>query len=153
MKNLYEILIDKNKTISFAESITGGLLSYYLTTNSGSSKIFKGSIIAYSNQVKIDVLKVNKADIDKFSTVSSEIASQMVEGLSDLIKSDIHVSITGNAGPSFEENSSKLEVFYSILYLDKRYDYHHNFTSTIRQNNMNTCIGLILGSIRDLICL
>ena len=78
MDLLFEKLKEKNLTISYAESITGGLLSSNLTLNAGSSKVFKGSIIAYSNEVKEQVLKIPRDTITKNSVVSPEVSNLMV---------------------------------------------------------------------------
>ena len=92
-------LIKTKTTISIAESCTGGLLSSKLTTLSGSSKYFKMGLITYSNNAKINILKVKRKLIDRYGAVSQECCRSMVENLSKLSKSKINVSITGVAGP------------------------------------------------------
>ena len=103
MKNLtYKIiqkLIKKKLKISFAESCTGGLLSSNITSISGSSKIFNLSFITYSNEAKINILKVPKKIINKYGAVSKECCLSMVKNLSKISKANISVSITGIAGP------------------------------------------------------
>ena len=96
---LHKKLIKKKITISLAESCTGGLLSSKLTKLSGSSKYFKMGLITYSNNAKINILKVKKSIIDKYGAVSQECCKSMVENLSKLSKSKINLSITGIAGP------------------------------------------------------
>ena len=103
MKNLtYKIiqkLIKKKLKISFAESCTGGLLSSNITSISGSSKVFNLSFITYSNEAKINILKVPKKVINKYGAVSKECCLSMVKNLSKISKANISVSITGIAGP------------------------------------------------------
>ena len=72
MKNLVKKLIQKKLKISFAESCTGGMLASSITSISGSSKVFNLGFITYSNQAKINVLKINKALIKKHGAVSAE---------------------------------------------------------------------------------
>ena len=99
MKSLIRILIKKKIKISFAESCTGGLLASTITSISGASKIFNLGLVTYSNQAKINVLKVNKNIIRKYGAVSYECCLAMVQNLSKISKANINVSITGIAGP------------------------------------------------------
>ena len=93
-------LIKKKINISFAESCTGGLLSSYITSISGSSKIFNLGIVTYSNTAKINILKVPKKIIKKYGAVSKECCLSMVKNLSKISKAKISVSVTGIAGPN-----------------------------------------------------
>ena len=99
MKSLVKKLIKKKLKISFAESCTGGLLASTITSVSGASKIFSLSLVTYSNQAKINLLKVNKNIIKKYGAVSHECCLAMVNNLSKISKANINVSITGIAGP------------------------------------------------------
>ena len=85
--------------ISVAESCTGGMLSNAITSVSGSSKVFTMGLVTYSNQAKIDILKVTKKIIQKHGAVSIQCCLAMVNNLSKISKSKICVSITGVAGP------------------------------------------------------
>ena len=99
MKSLIKLLIKKKIKISVAESCTGGLLASTITSTSGASKIFNLGLVTYSNQAKIQILKVNKNIIKKYGAVSHECCSAMVKSLSKISKANINVSITGVAGP------------------------------------------------------
>ena len=99
MKFIIKKLAKKKLKISFAESCTGGMLANTLTSISGASKVFNFGLITYSNQSKINILKVNKNLIKKFGAVSYECCKSMVINLSKISKADINVSITGIAGP------------------------------------------------------
>ena len=99
MKSLIRILTKKKLKISFAESCTGGLLASSITSISGASKVFNLGLITYSNQAKINILKVNKNIIKKYGAVSHECCKAMVNNLSKISKAHINVSITGIAGP------------------------------------------------------
>ena len=98
-QKLVKLLSKKNLKISFAESCTGGLLSSSITSISGSSKVFTIGLVTYSNQSKINLLKVNKKTILKHGAVSYETCLSMVKNLSKISKTNISVSVTGVAGP------------------------------------------------------
>ena len=99
MKLLNKLSKRKKNKISVAESCTGGLLASAITSISGASKIFSLGLVTYSNQAKINILKVNKNIIKKHGAVSHECCSAMVKNLSRISKTNINVSITGIAGP------------------------------------------------------
>ena len=99
MESLVKKLTKKKLKISFAESCTGGMLANTITSVSGASKVFNLGLITYSNQAKINILKVNKNTIRKFGAVSYECCKAMVINLSKISKANINVSITGIAGP------------------------------------------------------
>ena len=86
-------------TLSVAESITGGGLGNELTSIAGSSEVFLGGIIAYSDDVKIKELGVSKTLIKKLSAVSEEVAKEMAIGVRKKFKTDFSIATTGVAGP------------------------------------------------------
>jgi nicotinamide-nucleotide amidase len=88
-----------NQTLAVAESCTGGWLGEAITAVAGSSTYFLGGVISYSNEVKTQVLKVSKADLEEYGAVSAEVAKQMAVGVKHLLQSDWAISITGIAGP------------------------------------------------------
>ena len=98
-QEIVRLLIKKKLKISFVESCTGGLLSSSMTSISGSSKVFTIGLVTYSNQSKINILKVPKNVIRKHGAVSYETCLSMVKNLSKISKTNIAVSITGIAGP------------------------------------------------------
>ena len=100
MKNLIKKLIQKKLKISFVESCTGGMLSSSITSISGASKVFNLGLITYSNQTKINILKVKRSIIQKHGAVSAECCEAMVKNLSKISKAQINVSVTGIAGPN-----------------------------------------------------
>ncbi len=98
-QKIVKLLTKKKLKISFAESCTGGLLSSSITSISGSSKIFTLGLVTYSNQSKINTLKVPKNTIRKYGAVSYETCLSMVKNLNKICKTNISVSVTGIAGP------------------------------------------------------
>ena len=87
-------------TIATAESCTGGFLAHRITTVSGSSAYFKGSIIAYANEVKTNLLKVKETTLEQFGAVSEQTVVEMVQGTLDLLNTDIAIAVSGIAGPT-----------------------------------------------------
>ena len=100
MKNLVKKLIQKKLKISFVESCTGGMLSSSIASISGASKVFNLGLITYSNQTKINILKVKKSIIQKYGAVSAECCEAMVKNLSKISKAQINIAVTGIAGPN-----------------------------------------------------
>jgi nicotinamide-nucleotide amidase len=92
-------LINTKKTLSIAESCTGGLLSNRLTNIPGSSDFLKLALVAYSNEAKIKFLKVPQATIRKHGAVSTQVAIAMAQGARKSLKTDFGIGITGIAGP------------------------------------------------------
>ena len=108
-----EILKAQNKTLSTAESCTGGKISSIITSVASSSDYFKGGIIAYSNEVKINQLGVSSTDIEKGSAVSEKVAGQMAKGAKKQLQTDFAVATTGYAGPKGEKVGQVFIAFAS----------------------------------------
>ncbi len=98
MTYIIETLAQQNKTITFAESCTGGLLTYFLTRNNGASKILDGSLITYSNEIKASWLAVDRDTLETFGAVSYETVEQMSEGAMSVSEADFAISVSGIAG-------------------------------------------------------
>ena len=98
-QKIVKLLSKKKLKISFAESCTGGLLSSVITSISGSSMVFTLGLVTYSNQAKINILKIPKRIIMRHGAVSYETCLSMVKNLSRISMTNISVSITGIAGP------------------------------------------------------
>jgi len=111
-QKLVNFLNKKKLKISFAESCTGGLLSSYITSISGSSKVFTLGLVTYSNQAKLNILKVPKKILIKHGAVSYETCLSMVKNLNRLSKTNISVSITGVAGPKGGTNKKPVGLVY-----------------------------------------
>ena len=108
-----EILKAQNKTLSTAESCTGGKISSIITSVASSSDYFKGGIIAYSNEVKINQLGVSSTDIEKGSAVSEKVAGQMVKGVKKQLQTDFALATTWYAGPKGEKVGQVFIAFAS----------------------------------------
>lgn len=99
-ENLVEILKTAGLVCATAESCTGGGVGAAITAVAGSSEVFAGGVISYSNEVKRNLLGVESATLEKFGAVSSQTAAEMAVGARNLLKVDLAVSLTGIAGPS-----------------------------------------------------
>ncbi len=97
---LIKELLKRNQTLVFAESCTGGLLSSAITSISGSSQVFKGSIISYSNELKKTLLNIPEFLIAKYGAVSEEVAQNMAINAKEKLNSDWSIAISGISGPS-----------------------------------------------------
>ena len=97
--NLVELLKARGLTCATAESCTGGGVGSAITAVPGSSAVFAGGVISYSNEVKRDVLGVSAEALERYGAVSPQVAEQMADGARRLLRTDLAVSLTGIAGP------------------------------------------------------
>jgi len=95
-----KILIENNFSLSTAESCTGGNIAHLITSIPGCSEYFKGSIVAYSNEIKQNILSVSKSNIDNYGAVSKEVVEEMAIGVKKLYKTDFAIATSGIAGPT-----------------------------------------------------
>ena len=95
-----ELLVQKNKTLSTAESCTGGFIAHKITSVPGSSRYYMGSVLPYSNDLKTGLLKVDPELIAKHGAVSQEVVTQMAELARKMLKTDYAIATSGIAGPS-----------------------------------------------------
>ncbi|MEA2098981.1 MAG: CinA family protein [Campylobacterota bacterium] len=98
IRYMIETLASNNKKITFAESCTGGLLSYYFTKENGASKILDGSLVTYSNELKENWLAIEHSTILEEGAVSSNVVKEMSEGAMNVSNADYAISISGIAG-------------------------------------------------------
>ena len=112
MEKLLQELKSKGLTLGSVESMTGGLFSAKFTEIPGSSAVFKGGIVTYSCEEKINIVGVKKETIEKYGVVSEQVAMEMAEKGRKLLNVDICVSVTGNAGPTTEPGGKPVGCFY-----------------------------------------
>ena len=152
-QKIVKLLSKKKLKISFAESCTGGLLSSAITSISGSSMVFTLGLVTYSNQAKINILKIPKRIIMRHGAVSYETCLSMVKNLSRISKTNISVSITGIAGP---KGGTKLKpvglVFIGIKKgnktLVKKYLFKNKKRISIQRAAVIKSLNLILSFIK-----
>ena len=110
--NVVRALLNAKMTFSSAESCTGGLIGGTVTAVSGSSAVYFGGIITYTNDIKINVLGVDSSLIDKHTEVSAPVALRMAERVREKLSSDIGVSATGFAGPTGGNENDPVGTVY-----------------------------------------
>ena len=112
---LGRLLTEKKVTISTAESCTGGKIAATLSSVSGASNYFKGSVVSYATQTKINVLGIANEVIAKYGVVSAEVATEMAKSAQKLMTSDYAIATTGNAGPTKGDEAAELgTVFIAV---------------------------------------
>ena len=139
MKELVEILRRQELTISCAESLTGGLFASSICEIPGVSKIFKGGVVTYWNEIKNRVLDVPKKVIEECGVVSADCASYMAKGVKNLYKTDISISFTGNAGPDEMEGKPVGLVYIGLCYKDTTFVFEYYFEGT-RNDIRRKCV-------------
>ena len=147
---LVKRLMDKNLTISFAESITGGLLAASITDVAGSSKILSSSYVTYSNDSKIKNLGVKKETLDKYGAISEQTALEMARGLKNKTNSSVCVSTTGEAGPEPSETDIG-NVFICIYFSEDNYQLKHFYFPGNRERVRNRTVSQVLSNLLYLI--
>ncbi len=148
-QKIVKLLTKKKLRVSFAESCTGGLLSSSITSISGSSKVFTLGLITYSNQSKMNTLKVPKKIIMKHGAVSYETCLSMVKNLNKITKTNISVSITGVAGPKGGTKQKPVGLVYVGIKkgnktLVKKYLFNNKKRTSIQRATVNKSLNLIL---------
>lgn len=143
MKELIKKLSEKNLTLGSVESMTGGIFASNLTDVSGASKVFKGSIVTYSNEVKQNVVGVDKETIRRHSVVSAPVAEEMAKKGQKLLNVDICISVTGNAGPTCEPGEEKVgSVYIGLAIGDKYFAKHLNLSGNRSMIRLNTFFAM-----------
>jgi len=147
-QRIVKLLNKKKLKISFAESCTGGLLASSITSISGSSKVFTFGLVAYSNQTKINILKVPKKLIIKHGAVSYETCLSMVKNLYKISKTNISVSLTGIAGPKGGTRQKPVGLIYIGIKKGnktsvKKYLFKNKKRITIQRIAVNKALNLI----------
>lgn len=132
-------LIENNITISSIESLTGGLLASKITEVSGISKVYQGSLVTYTNDVKQNVLGVHYEILENYGAVSKECVSEMLNCGFNIFQTNIVVALSGNAGPSASEEKPVGLVYIGFLINGKEHIQEHHFQGT-REEIRNQCI-------------
>ena len=148
---IQKMLIEKKKTISVAESCTGGMVAAKLTDTAGSSVCFKQSVVTYSNQAKMQLLNVKPETLEQFGAVSEQTANEMLDGILALSKADYAISITGIAGPGGATKDKPVGLVYiGVSHKGKNKVEKFIFSGT-RQDIRERATTVALDSIRRLI--
>lgn len=134
-KIIYEKLKISGLTVSTAESCTGGNIAHRLTLIPGISDCFKGSVVAYHNELKINALGVSARDIEQYGAVSSQISTQMAEGARKVMQTDLAVATTGIAGPTGGTDEKPVgTIWISVSSPERTITRSFNFGQFAREN-------------------
>jgi PncC family amidohydrolase len=145
IKKIAALLQSNNWTLSTAESCTGGLISAAVTDMAGSSRFFKGAIIAYDNSIKTELLNIKEETLIKFGAVSSHTVEQMVKGACDLLKTDCALSVSGVAGPGGGSIEKPVGLVYIGLKIKEQvWSFEHHFEGNRSQVRMSTVRSALL---------
>lgn len=107
-----KLFVDKGKSLAVAESCTGGQIAAAITAIPGASAYFKGGMVTYATQSKVELLKIDQKLIDEHSVVSAPVAEAMAAAVQNWYKSDYAISTTGNAGPSKGDSDAEVGTVY-----------------------------------------
>jgi len=134
-REIEKLLRQKGSTLGAVESATGGLISHLITNVPGSSDYYKGTVTAYSNEIKVKVVGVKEATIKKYGAVSPQVAEEMAQGGRKVLAVDICVADTGIAGPSGATPGKPVGLFYiGLSHKTGTYSRKHIFQGTRQQN-------------------
>lgn len=129
------LLRQKGLTLGIVESATGGLISHLITNAPGSSDYYKGSVTAYSNDVKIKIIGVKEDTINKYGAVSPQVAEEMAQGGRKVLAADICLADTGIAGPTGSTAEKPIGLFYiGLSHQTGTYSREHKFQGNREQN-------------------
>jgi len=132
------LLRQKGLTLGIVESATGGLISHRITNVAGSSDYYKGSVTAYSNEVKIKIVGVKEDTINKYGAVSPEVAEEVAQGGRKILASDVCLADTGIAGPTGATPGKPIGLFYiGLSHQAGTYSRKHNFQGNREQNKLD----------------
>jgi len=153
MANLEEkvgkLLRQKELTLGIVESATGGLISHQITNVTGSSDYFKGSVTAYSNEVKIKVVGVKEDTINKYGAVSHQVAEEMAQGGRKALAVDICLADTGIAGPTGATPEKPVGLFYiGLSHQGGTFSRKHSFLGN-REQNKHSAAEAALGWLKE----
>lgn len=141
------LLRQKGLTLGVVESATGGLISHLITNVPGSSDYYKGSVTAYSDEVKVKIIGVKEDTINKYGAVSYQVAEEMAQGGRKILASDICLADTGIAGPGGATLEKPVGLFYiGLSHKAGTCSQKHNFQGNREQNKRNTAeaaLGLL----------
>ena len=132
---IINIMREKKLTLGTVESATGGLIAHMITNVPGSSDVFQGSIVCYSNQIKIKIVGVKEATLQESAAVSGQVARAMAKRGRKVLGVDICVADTGIAGPGGATPGKPVGLFYlGLSHKDGTFTQKHIFKGTREEN-------------------
>lgn len=149
VESIAALLIEHGFSVGTVESATGGLISHMITNLPGSSVFYKGSIISYSNEIKVNVVGVNPIDLAQHGAVSAVVAEQMAADGRRLLGVDFCLSDTGIAGPGGATLEKPAGLFYlGLSCREGTYSREYHFSGD-RSANKQAAARTALGWLKD----
>ena len=140
-------LKEKNQTITFAESCTGGRIASAFTAISGASAVLNGSVVSYANEIKSQWLRVKEKTLIEHGAVSKECVNEMLKGVLTMANADCAIAVSGIAGPTGGTDKKPVgTVYLGVSYNDKILIEHHLFEGdreAVQEQAKDTAIALL----------
>jgi nicotinamide-nucleotide amidase len=153
-EHLGQLLVKNNATVGTAESCTGGKIASMITSVPGSSRYFRGSIVAYSNEIKAQLLDVSTGDLEKFGAVSQPVVEQMAKGARKMLGVDYAIATSGLAGPAIEPSSKPVGTTFIAIATPTSIistSYTYNITRAVNiQRTSNIAIAMLLKELNSI---
>lgn len=150
---LIRLLNEKSLTVSTAESCTGGGIGQALTAVSGSSAVYAGGVISYTNEVKERLLGVPAEILEQYGAVSAKTAEAMVKGIRDLLQTDCGISVTGLAGPNGDGSGKPVGLVYiGIAYGEETLVHEFLFKGdrdAVREQAVDAALEMLIKTIKN----
>jgi len=143
-----KLLTDQKKSISTAESCTGGMLADRITNIAGCSRYMNGGVVTYSNESKVNILGVSADDIEKHGAVSSQVALQMAKNVAELYNADIGVATTGIAGPGGGTAEKPVGLVYMGFWMGSSHFALKTIFTEDRLINKKRSVAVVLDTVR-----
>ncbi|SEH06513.1 Nicotinamide-nucleotide amidohydrolase PncC [Candidatus Venteria ishoeyi] len=145
------MLQENNKTLSTAESCTGGKIAHYLTSVPGSSNYFRGGIVSYSNELKENILGVKQSSLIKYGAVSKEVVEEMADGTRKKLNTDYAIATSGIAGPGGGTKEKPVGTTWIAVSSSKRLVSEKFMMGDHRERNIEKATITALDMLRRLI--
>lgn len=145
------LLKEKGKTLTTAESCTGGLIAKRLTDVSGASAVFECGIVSYSNRIKTQLLGVREETLRQYGAVSAQTAREMAVGARSVANADLAVAVTGIAGPLSDDTQKPVGLVFIALADGNDVtveSYQNDFSDNVRENNRRASADRALEMVR-----
>lgn len=135
IKTLHENFQKKKQTLALAESCTGGAIAAHIVKQEGASNFFLGSIVAYSNEMKIKILNVDKLVLEKYGAVSEEVSRQMAQGTAKICNADWGLAVTGIMGPDGGTKDKPVGTVHICIVHSQKEVFHEKLLLTGSREN------------------
>ena len=144
---IIDTLKERNQTVTFAESCTGGRVASAFTSISGASAVLNGSVVSYANKIKSEWLGVKKETLIEYGAVSKECVKEMLKGILKMASADYAIAVSGIAGPTGGTEEKPVgTVYLGVIYKDKIIVEHHIFKGnreTVQEQAKDASISLL----------